>query len=92
MIDRRRAARTGTDVVVAHGNAVMPPFDVPCPSKNLRRSALQVMAMDVGLISAKDAMPAATSLMLQVEVRVVLVAVALCLLTRFCRKPLLGET
>ena len=53
--------------------------------------------MDVSLLSAtplfaEEAMPASTFLMLRAEVRVVLPAIALCLLTRFCRERLLGET
>jgi hypothetical protein len=79
-------------VVVATAIAAMPPFDVPHPSKNPRRSTLQASVMDVGLPSARDAMPASTFLMLRAEVRVVLPAIALCVLTRFCRKRLLGET
>ena len=37
-------------------------------------------------------MPASTFFMLLVEVRVVLPAIAMCVLTLFCRKRLLGET
>ncbi len=37
-------------------------------------------------------MPASTFLSLQAEVRVVLPAIVMGLLTRFCRKRLLGET
>jgi len=48
--------------------------------------------MDGGLLSARDAMPASTCLMLRAEVRVALPAIVFALLTRFCRKRLLGET
>ena len=91
MIDRRRALRTGTDVVVACATA-MPPFDVRRPPKILRRPALPVFGVSFDLLSAKDAMPASTCLMLRAEVGVVLPAIALCVLIRFCRKRLLGET
>ena len=91
MIDRRRATRTGPDEMAACAIAV-PPFDARHPPKTLRRPTLQVLMMCVELLSARDAMPASTCLMLRVEVHVVLPAIALCVLTRFCRKRLLGET
>ena len=37
-------------------------------------------------------MPASTFLLLRAEVRVLLPAIVMSLLTRFCRKRLLGET
>jgi len=70
----------------------LPPFDAPPPTGNPRRSSLQGLAMGFGLLSASDAMPASTILKLLVEVHVVLPAFALCLLTLFCRRRLLGET
>ena len=48
--------------------------------------------MGASMLFAGDAEPASTFFMLQVEVRVVLPAIALYLITRFCRKRLLGET
>jgi hypothetical protein len=75
----------------------LPALDVPRPLKNPRRWTLQV--------SIKDTNPAfgdahfregqfgcAHRFMLLVESRVVLPAFALCLLTRFRRERLLGET
>ncbi|MFS8137987.1 MAG: hypothetical protein ACMG50_07680, partial [Thermomonas sp.] len=91
-IDRRRAPRIGTDEVVARVIDAMPPFDVRYPSGNPRRPALQFSFMGFGLLSASDARPASTFLKLLVEVQVVLPTIALCLLTLFCRKRLLGET
>ena len=70
----------------------MPPFDAKRPLKNPRRTTLQVSIMDVGLLSARDAMPASTFLMLRAEVSVLLPAFVFGLLTRFCGKRLLGET
>ena len=91
MIDRRRATRTGTDVVMACATA-LPPFDVCHPPTLLRRPALQALMRSVELLSARDATPASTCLILRVEVLVVLPAIALCVFTHFCRKRLLGET
>jgi hypothetical protein len=74
-----------------------PVLDVPRPIKNPRREALQVSIMDAG--SAFDAVHfregQATCVhrwMLLAELRVVLPGFALCLLTRFRREHLLGET
>lgn len=92
MIDRRRATRTGTDVVVARSNAAVPPFDVPRPLKTPRRPALQVLMMGVGLLFAGDAEPASTCLKLRVELLVGLPAIAICVLTCVRSKRLLGET
>ena len=48
--------------------------------------------MGASMLFARDAEPASTFLMLRVEVRVLLPAIALYSITRFCRKRLLGET
>lgn len=79
-------------MVVACATAAMPPFDVPHPPKIPRRPALQVWFVGIGLLSARDAMPASTCLKLRVEVHVASPAIVLTVLTRFCRKRLLGET
>ncbi|MDQ3039524.1 MAG: hypothetical protein M3R16_06990 [Pseudomonadota bacterium] len=92
VIDRQRAARTGTDVVVAHGNTVVPPFDAPLPSKTPRRCARCALMRVGGLLSARDAVPASTCFTLRVEFNVGSPAGALYVLTRFCSRRLLGET
>ena len=48
--------------------------------------------MGASMLFARDAEPTSTVFMLRVEVRVVLPAIALYVITRFCRKRLLGET
>lgn len=48
--------------------------------------------MVASMLFARDAEPASTFFMLLVEVRLVRPAIALYLVTRFCRKRLLGET
>jgi hypothetical protein len=70
----------------------MPLLDVLRPSPDPRRPSLQLLIMGIGLLSASDARSASTFLQLLVEVQVVLPTLALCLLTLFCRKRLLGET
>ena len=89
--DRRRARRTGRMGWRAAVHCVAA-FDVPRPTKNPRRLALQVSIMEAVLLSARDAIPTPTVLMLQVEVRLVRTAIALYSITRFGRKRLLGET
>ena len=48
--------------------------------------------MGASMLFARDAEPASTFFMLRVEVRLLLPVIALYLITRFCRKRLLGET
>ena len=66
-------------------------FDVPRPTKNPRRLALQVSILNPALFR-KGCDAGAHRLLLLAESRVVLKAFALCLLTRFRRERLLGET
>ena len=56
------------------------------------RRSLQVSIKGALMLSTKDAKPASTFLMLRVEVRVLLPAVVLYSITRFCRNRPLGET
>ena len=48
--------------------------------------------MGASMLFARDAEPTPTFFKLLVEVRLVLPAIALDSITRFCRKRLLGET
>ena len=95
-IDRRRARRTGPDEATARDANPLPPWDVPRPLKNPRRCSLQVSIMDVSVsveaLFAGEAKPSHTWPMLLAEVRASLLALASCLLTRFRRERLLGET
>ena len=66
-------------------------FDVPRPTKNPRRLALQVSIMGVSLF--REGCDAGVHrLLLLAEVQVLRPVIAFCLLTRFRRERLLGET
>ena len=88
--DRRRARRTGRMGWRAAVHCVAA-FDVPRPTKNPRRLALQVSIMGVSLF--REGCDAGVHrLLLLAEVQVLRPMIAFCFLTRFCRERLLGET
>ena len=89
-IDRRRARRTGRMGwrPAIHRDAA---FDVPCPTKNPRRLALQVSILNPALFR-KGCDAGVHRLLLLAEVQVLRPMIAFCFLTRFCRERLLGET
>ena len=88
--DRRRARRTGRMGWRAAVHCVAA-FDVPRPTKNPRRLALQVSILNPALFR-KGCDAGVHRLLLRMEVLVVLPSIAFCFITRFRRGRLLGET